>query len=325
MTVGASLVSVVIPVYNGAPTIRSALRSAQGQTHERLEILVADDGSADATAEIVRQAAAEDPRIRLLEGAHTGLPGPTRNRALAAARGEAIALLDADDLWSPRKVELQLQALARKPEAVLAHTAALEFSDEATLPDPLTELPPGRASPLYGRELAPGPRGYRELLTRRRLLCTPSALFRAELHDRIGGFSENERLPCAEDLEFFARAWEAGPFVYLPQVCVFVRKHAGNVTAGRAWPAVFECLKEVEARRRLPLATRRAAWSAAWLVRAEEALAAGETGWRAAMARAWAEEPWNVRRWPGLVSAGLPTGLGRRAYFALRGAARPGR
>lgn len=106
----ADLVSVVIPAYNVAATLDETLHSARSQTHRSLEIIVVDDGSTDETLAIAQRHAAIDDRVRVLTQANAGLAA-ARNAGWIGARSELIAFLDADDLWAPRKIELQLEAL----------------------------------------------------------------------------------------------------------------------------------------------------------------------------------------------------------------------
>ncbi|HEX4637311.1 MAG TPA: glycosyltransferase, partial [Rhizomicrobium sp.] len=112
-----TLVTVVIPAYNAAHTIDETLRSARGQTHRNLEILVVDDGSHDETPAIVSRHAAKDDRVRLITQRNAGVAA-ARNRGISEARSDLIATLDADDLWSPSKIEKQVQALMRGGEKV---------------------------------------------------------------------------------------------------------------------------------------------------------------------------------------------------------------
>lgn len=100
------LVSVIIPVYNGEEFIADAIQSATTQTYRNLEIVVVDDGSKDSSLEIVQSLAAKDDRIRVIAQANGGV-AKARNTAIAAARGDFIAPLDADDLWLPTKIERQ--------------------------------------------------------------------------------------------------------------------------------------------------------------------------------------------------------------------------
>ena len=102
-------VSVIIPAYNAAATLERALASVAKQTLSGIEILVVDDGSTDATPEILARMAAADRRLKILTQANGGV-ARARNAAIGAATGEWVATIDADDLWHPRKLELQLAA-----------------------------------------------------------------------------------------------------------------------------------------------------------------------------------------------------------------------
>jgi glycosyltransferase involved in cell wall biosynthesis len=109
------LVSVIIPAYNAERSIGRTLASVSAQTYENIEIVVVNDGSEDGTTALVAAAAIQDPRIRLLSQANRGMAA-ARNAAAAAARGTVLAPCDADDLWHPRKVERQVEALWRAPD-----------------------------------------------------------------------------------------------------------------------------------------------------------------------------------------------------------------
>jgi glycosyltransferase involved in cell wall biosynthesis len=104
------LISVIIPVYNGAEFIAAAVESAAAQTYRNLEIIVVDDGSSDDTLSILHRLSASDPRIRILAQANSGVAA-ARNHAIAESRGDFIAPLDADDLWLPTKIDRQLRTL----------------------------------------------------------------------------------------------------------------------------------------------------------------------------------------------------------------------
>ena len=110
------LVSIVMPAFNAEAYIGAAISSAQDQTEKRIEILVVDDCSTDRTGEIARAAAASDERIRYVRMEINSGPAAARNRALALARGEWIALLDADDRYHPRRLE-RLIALGERTGA----------------------------------------------------------------------------------------------------------------------------------------------------------------------------------------------------------------
>lgn len=97
-------VSVVIPAYNAAPFVERAIRSALDQTHEVAEVIVVDDASTDSTVQAVEVLAKEDQRVKLLRLAKNGGPSKARNAGFAAAAGEWVAVLDADDAYLPDRL-----------------------------------------------------------------------------------------------------------------------------------------------------------------------------------------------------------------------------
>jgi len=104
------LVSVILPVCDGASFVGDTLASALGQTYRHLEVVVVDDGSRDGTRAVVEAWVERDPRVRLVSQANGGVAA-ARNRAIAAANGDLIAPLDADDLWEPTKIARQVHRL----------------------------------------------------------------------------------------------------------------------------------------------------------------------------------------------------------------------
>ncbi|WP_443750138.1 glycosyltransferase family 2 protein [Asticcacaulis solisilvae] len=109
------LVTVVIPSYNAEATLDETLVSVRAQTWSNLEILVVDDGSRDATFAIAERHAAEDSRVRAIRKENGGV-AEARNLAIAQAKGDYIAPVDADDLWHPTKIEKQMAAMAAMGE-----------------------------------------------------------------------------------------------------------------------------------------------------------------------------------------------------------------
>lgn len=109
------VVSVLVPAYNAEKWLRPTLKSACSQTLQAIEIIVVDDGSTDGTAALIEEQAAVDPRIRLIRQENGGV-GAARNTAIRAARGKYLAPLDADDVWFPDKLELQVRAMEERGE-----------------------------------------------------------------------------------------------------------------------------------------------------------------------------------------------------------------
>lgn len=117
-------VSAVIPVYNGETYVGEAIRSVLTQTHTPVECVVIDDGSTDATEEVVRGFIPQVTYARFERGGGA----KARNRGIQLARGELVAFLDHDDVWLPTKLERQLEALRNNPETPMA-LCAVEVVD----------------------------------------------------------------------------------------------------------------------------------------------------------------------------------------------------
>ena len=112
-----SKVSVIIPAFQAALTLPAALRSVLNQTHREIEVLVVDDGSSDPTHQVAEEFRAADPRVKVFSQGNAGVAA-ARNLAIERASGAFIAPIDADDLWHPRKLELQLQRFAQGGERI---------------------------------------------------------------------------------------------------------------------------------------------------------------------------------------------------------------
>lgn len=122
-----TLVSVIIPAYNAERTLEATVRSALVQTWRNLEVIIVDDGSKDNTLERAR--AIKDERVSVLTRPNGGVAA-ARNTGIRAAQGKYVALLDADDLWVPHKLERQLMVLENEPN-VFAVQAGATFVDDA--------------------------------------------------------------------------------------------------------------------------------------------------------------------------------------------------
>lgn len=147
------LVSVVVPVWNGARFLTDAVASIRAQHYAPLEIVIADDGSTDGTAEIATR-----PELNLVHLAlpHRGLAA-TRLAGIERARGELIAFLDVDDLWHASKLAVQIELLKKNPETMIVngYTQLMRLADAATMRfenwgEPV--LAPSFGSALFRRE-----------------------------------------------------------------------------------------------------------------------------------------------------------------------------
>ncbi|SPF81796.1 glycosyltransferase [Pseudoprimorskyibacter insulae] len=124
------LVSVIVPVFNGARGLATALRGLSAQSWPNLEILVVDDGSSDDSLAIARAAAEEDPRIHVLAHAQNQGAYPARNTGFAAAQGAFITVHDADDWSHPQKIELQIRPLLAEPDLQATVSHWVRVSDD---------------------------------------------------------------------------------------------------------------------------------------------------------------------------------------------------
>jgi len=214
------LVSAIIPLYNSERFLAQTLDSALAQTWRDLEIVIVDDGSTDASAAIADHYARAYPgRIRVIHQRNEGLCH-ARNTAMAAARGDSFALLDADDVWLPHHVSDCVAELQRRPEVALVHADVERIDvDGNSL---------GRSQRLWDRV---GNDAYRALYLRREHVVCPTAVFRREAIDRIGDFDvQFNRLGC-EDRDLWLRMSGIASIAFIDNVHARYRLHGNNMSA----------------------------------------------------------------------------------------------
>ena len=129
MTGSIPLVSIILPCYNAERFLSEALASVLAQTYAQLEVVAVDDGSDDGTAEVLRQAAIRDNRLRVLVNERNLGIIRTLNRAVAETKGEFIARMDADDTVGPDRIERQVEVLRTRPEIGVVGSAVV-MTDE---------------------------------------------------------------------------------------------------------------------------------------------------------------------------------------------------
>ena len=209
-------VSVVIPVYNRPQLALEAVRSVLFQSYPRLECILVDDGSTDPPEE-ARRLFAADPRFRYLPVEHSGMPGAARNRGVEAARYDLIAFLDSDDLWLPRKLELQVTALLRSAPEV-GGAPALVHSKEIWL----------RAEKIISQKRHRHRRRgdvFPDAL-KKCMLGPSTVLMRRDVYEALGGFRED--LEIAEDYELWLRLAALFPVEYVDEPLIVKRAGHGE-------------------------------------------------------------------------------------------------
>jgi glycosyltransferase involved in cell wall biosynthesis len=216
---------VVIPVYNGAGFIGQAIESVFAQTYPCRELIVVDDGSTDATAEIVRSYGARVHYVRQ----DNARQAAARNRGIGEARGQLLAFLDADDIWREDKLEKQVTLLERDPQVGLVYSSMEHIgADGRALGHARARL---RGSCLAGI-----------LLGRTGGICGSTPIVRRSVLDRVGVFDVD--LPPCEDTDLFWRVAARCPIDFVEEPVVKYRVHPGNAHADlarmtRAWTLLY--------------------------------------------------------------------------------------
>ncbi len=209
------LVTIVIPTWNRLRLVQEAVASVIAQTYSRWELVIVDDGSTDGTPDRLRSLG--DDRIRVLVCSHAGNVGRLRNLGAAAGSGELIAFLDSDDVWLPRKLELQVGAL-RHSTAGWCYTR-FELMDSQGC---AVAMRAGEFQPLSGNII-------RELLTTTACVAMPTLIVRRALFDAVGRFSEEPRL--REDFDLYLRLAVEFHAIAISELLVCVRDHPERRTA----------------------------------------------------------------------------------------------
>ncbi len=229
-------VSVVIPAYNARVFLAETLASVFAQTLPPAEIIVVDDGSTDDTAGIAR-----DLGVTVISRANGGISA-ARNAGIRAARGEYVALLDADDLWMPEKLEVQLAALA------VAAVPSFSFTDFQTFDSRGVRAVKStlRAHPAFRRTVPRAPSGAnvvvaasesRPVLPDMYFLPSSAVIRRADVL-AAGGFDESLR--GCEDTEFFLRLFKLVPAVAVMRPLLRYRRHEAQNTASPTRVMTYE-------------------------------------------------------------------------------------
>ncbi|HEV7137093.1 MAG TPA: glycosyltransferase family A protein, partial [Steroidobacteraceae bacterium] len=218
MTSGPA-VSIVLATFNRLELLRSSVDSVLSQTFRDWELIIADDGSDEPTKQFLESL--ESPgRVKVLWLDHSGRPAVARNAALREARGEYIAFQDSDDLWLPRKLEIQLQSLRRRPERAWSHT-------KYRLVD-ISGAPTAWAQRTGGW---PTPGGWilDQLIRGETVIALPSVVASRRLVQEAGGF--DEQLNDTEDYELWLRLARRSKIDAVDELLTLVRRHGQHFSA----------------------------------------------------------------------------------------------
>jgi len=252
--VSGRTISVVIPARNAGAFLAEALDSVFAQGLADPEIVVVDDGSIDDTAEV---ATGYGRGVRLIRQPAAG-SARARNTGLEATRGDLVAFLDADDVWTPEKSTLQLEVLAADPSLALVFSDMIDFTGDRS------------AERTYFEQRGFDRRCRASSIFLYDMISTPTVILRRACLDGPRPFDES--LPIGQDTDLWFRIALAHRFAVVDRPLVRRRRHDANVT--RDSRLLARCVVEV--------------WG-----RYLEPCAAAEPGMRPALEADYAGKRWN--------------------------------
>ena len=206
-------ISVVVPVFNGEKTIEETIYSILNQTFKNIEIIISDDGSTDSTLKIVKNIS--DSRIKIISYPNQGV-SESRNRGISQAKGEYISFMDADDLWTPDKLESQWKALQQNSQAAVAYSWT-DYIDES-----------GKFL-KFGRRIKANGDVFTKLLKINFLENGSNPLIRQKALEKVGVFDKS--LTAAEDIEMWLRLAANYEFVCVEKPQILYRISANSLSS----------------------------------------------------------------------------------------------
>jgi succinoglycan biosynthesis protein ExoO len=231
-----AIISVIMPAYNAATTIITAVHSVLNQTIRNLELIICDDASTDGTLEII--STFKDERLKFIRNKQNRGPGHSRDRGIELASAPWVAFIDADDAWQPERLEKLLNAAGDSKNVLV-------FDDIMVCHDVNGEMVPWRSvhgkiafatSGSFTRDIS-----LESYITSPRLLAQPmiSSSFIRAMRIR----HSNRRF--AEDAEYYLRLAAAGiQFRYLPEPLYLYRVTAGSATSHASITQMRECIED---------------------------------------------------------------------------------
>ena len=227
------LVSVVMPVYNAEPYISHAIESILQQSFMDFEFIIIDDGSTDATWQIIQQYAEQDKRIVTIHNSQNMKICQALNSGISLARGKYIARMDADDWSYPNRLQLQYEAMERNPDAVICGST-IEICDE-------------KLRPLNIRRYHLSDKTIRRHFFYYSPFCHPATMFRKDVFNKAGYY--NTELYDCEDYELYFRLARYGSLINLPEVLFRLRTHSKSICQQRSrrqeWLVLYVRIKAV--------------------------------------------------------------------------------
>ena len=215
------LISVIIPLYNSEKYIEDTIVSVLKQKYKFFEIIVIDDKSTDNSLKIVEALAKTDPRIIIIKRKKNfGGPAVPRNQGIGRARGNFVAFLDADDIWTENKLEIVYKTLLEHPEIDVFYHNEKHISLN-------------KKEYIYKFAQIDNANSY-EFLLYGNHIATSSAVVKIENLKRTGGFSKNKTFISSEDYDLWLRMAMGNAFFYRHKEDLGIRKYrSDSISANR--------------------------------------------------------------------------------------------
>lgn len=210
------MISVILPAYNCEKFLAEAIQSILNQTYDSFELIIVDDGSTDRTLEIARLYGEKDNRVRVLSQKNMGVSAAL-NRGIQEARYDWIAIMHADDIALPHRLERQIQASRENPKVVAWGAYAYHINEKGKILG-LSKVGATSEEEFY-KMMHNG-----ELIH----LIHPTAFMMRKAIMRVGGY--NSAFDGSEELELFHRLSDLGPILAIPEPLICYRIHASSVT-----------------------------------------------------------------------------------------------
>lgn len=211
-------VSVIIPTYNRAGLIEETIKSVLSQDYRNYEIIVADDGSTDATTKILLPYL-EKKLIKFINLPHYGNPAKVRNLAIQQCSGEYLAFLDSDDLWLPNKLSKQMLIFQKNPQVGLIYGDCEFFGDNKLKGKKIHSLTKPKRGLIYHDLFFNSNKNY---------IPAPTVIITKKAWQKAGGFDEN--LTANDDYDLWLRISKLFAIDYVEDVIAKYRWHTTNLS-----------------------------------------------------------------------------------------------
>jgi len=209
-------ISVIMGIYNCAPTLQEALDSLYSQTLQDFEIILCDDGSTDNTFEVALENQKKNSNIVLLKNERNLGLNATLNKCLKVAKGKYIARMDGDDLSKPNRFETEFNFLESHPEYAIVSTSMEYFDDNGVFRTGHCSGEPSREEFVKGTPF-----------------CHAPCMVRREAYMAVDGYSVSERLLRVEDYHLWLKMYEKGFRGYRLDQPLYMMRDDRNAVARR--------------------------------------------------------------------------------------------